>query len=65
MELLQLDIAHVKAQLDLTGKFLPESFFQHAEDGDGVSVSLIFPNLIQKLSLLGNQIKNKVTAFGL
>lgn len=60
MELLQLDIGHVKAQLELAGKFLPESFFQHAEDGDGIQVALIFPNLIQKLNLLSTQIRNKV-----
>ena len=60
MELLQLDIAHIKSQLELTGKFLPESFFQHAEDGDGIEVVLIFPNLIQRLNLLSSQVKNKV-----
>ncbi|XP_067931812.1 dynactin subunit 1-like [Watersipora subatra] len=59
MELLQLDIAHVKAQLELTGRFLPESFFQHAGDGDGLQAALIFPNLIQKLNLLGSQIQSK------
>lgn len=60
MELLQLDIAHIKSQLDLTGKFLPEAFFQHGQDGDGVQVALLFPNLVQRLKLLSTQVRNKV-----
>lgn len=60
MELLQLDLTYVRSQLDMTGKFLPEAFYQHGQDGDGIQVVLLFPNLVQKLRLLSSQVRSKV-----
>ena len=65
MELLHLDIANMKSELDMIGKFLPEVFFQHGQDGDGIQVALLFPNLIQKLQLLSSQVSNKVRCWRL
>lgn len=59
MELLQLDVQHVREQLNLTGKFLPESFYQHGGDSDGIQVALLFANMNKKLNLLSSQIRNR------
>jgi len=61
MELLQLEVQLLREQLALTGKFLPESFFSHGGDNDGLQIMLHFPNMLQKITLLSNQIKAKVS----
>ena len=60
MELLQLDAQYVRDQLQATGKFLPESFYQHGGDGDGIQVALLFPSLNRTLNVLSSQLRNKV-----